>query len=114
MPRLHQEKISRKGLTRRVRGLGWPGAFSQSHPPPDAATLAREQMEQKEQLKAQKKAANATKPVAAHALYKGARSLFDPDDDLDALAAATGAPARPKASGTPAKVAGGGAPADPA
>ena len=38
---------------------GWPGAFSQNHPPPDAATLAAEQLTQKAQLKAQKKAASS-------------------------------------------------------
>ena len=48
---------------------GWPGAFSQNHPPPDAATLAAEQLAQKTQLKAQKKAASAGK--------KGAAGLFD-------------------------------------
>lgn len=79
---------------------GWPGAFSQNHPPPAAAALALEQM-------AQKKAANATKKVASHALYTGARSLFDPDDDLDALAESAGAPPRPKSRATPAKAAGG-------
>ena len=46
---------------------GWPGAFSQNHPPPDAATLAAEQMVQKDQLKAQKKAATASKNRAAYA-----------------------------------------------
>jgi hypothetical protein len=40
---------------------GWPGAFSQNHPPPDAATLAGEQMAQKEQTKAHKKAARLQK-----------------------------------------------------
>ena len=69
---------------------GWPGAFSQNHPPPDAATLAAEQMVQKEQLKAQKKAATATKKRAAYASPTGASSLFDSDDDLDGLAAASG------------------------
>jgi hypothetical protein len=43
---------------------GWPGAFSQNHPPPDAATLAGEQIVQKAQLKAQKKTAKASKTVA--------------------------------------------------
>jgi hypothetical protein len=43
---------------------GWPGAFSQNHPPPDAATLAAEQMAQKEQLKAQKKRPTAIKKIA--------------------------------------------------
>lgn len=96
---------------------GWPGsganqsaqgAFSQNHPPPAAAALALEQMVQKEQLRAQKKAAKvATKKAAPHALYSGARSLFDPDDDLDALAESSGAPPRPKSRATPAKAAGG-------
>jgi hypothetical protein len=43
---------------------GWPGAFSQNHPPPDAATLAGEQMAQKAQLKAQKKTAKVSKTIA--------------------------------------------------
>jgi len=87
---------------------GWPGAFSQSHPPPDAATLAAEQMAQKDQLKAQKKAATASKKIASSASPTGATSLFDFDDDLDALAAAAGAPPRPKSSATPASKAAGG------
>jgi hypothetical protein len=82
---------------------GWPGAFSQNHPPPDAATLAAEQMAQKEQLKVQKKAAIATKKRAAHASPTGATSLFD---DLEDLAAAAGEPPRPKPSATPAAAAG--------
>ncbi|MFZ3083858.1 type ISP restriction/modification enzyme [Rhodoferax ferrireducens] len=86
---------------------GWPGAFSQNHPPPDAATLALEQMAQKEQLKAQKKAATATKKRAYPVSPTGATSLFDFDDDLDALAESSGAPPRPKARATPAKAAGG-------
>jgi hypothetical protein len=91
-----------------VANGGWPGAFSQNHPPPDAATLALEQMVQKEQLKAQKKAAKATtKNAPAHALYAGARSLFDPDDDLDALAESSGEAPRRKSGATPAKAAGG-------
>ena len=69
---------------------GWPGAFSQNHPPPDAATLAAEQMAQKEQLKAQKKAATATKKRASSESPTGATSLFDFDDDLDGLAATAG------------------------
>lgn len=74
---------------------GWPGAFSQNHPPPDAATLAAEQRAQKEQLKAQKKAATAAKKSAAAVSPTGATSLFDFDDDLDALSAASGnAPCR--------------------
>ncbi|HOE42505.1 MAG TPA: hypothetical protein PLB25_12865 [Rhodoferax sp.] len=80
---------------------GWPGAFSQSHPPPDAATLAAEQMAQKDQLKAQKEAAIASKNVAATASSTGVTSQFDFDDVLDALAQASGAPPRPKSSATP-------------
>lgn len=91
---------------------GWPGegkdnalcAFSQNHPPPDAATLAAEQMVQKEQLKAQKKSATATKKRAASASPTGATSLFD---DLEDLAGAAGGPDRPKTKATPAKAAGG-------
>jgi hypothetical protein len=86
---------------------GWPGAFSQNHPPPDAATLAAEQMVQKEQLKAQKKAATASKKRAAAVSPSGATSLFDFDDDLDALAETSGAPPRPKSRATPAKAVGG-------
>ena len=94
---------------------GWPVegkdnalcAFSQNHPPPNVAVLAAEQMAQKEQLKAQKKAENASKKVAAHAYPTGATSLFDFDDDLDGLAESSGAPPRPKARATPAKAAGG-------
>ena len=94
---------------------GWPGdgkdnalcAFSQNHPPPDAATLAAEQMAQKEQLKAQKKHAIATNKRATLASPMGATSLFDFDDDLDGLAAAAGAPPRPKSRATPANAAGG-------
>jgi len=87
---------------------GWPGAFSQNHPSPDAATLAAEQMVQKEQLKAQKKVTSATKKRAAVSSPTGATSLFDFDDDLDALAAASGAPPRPKSRATPAAKAAGG------
>ena len=83
---------------------GWPGAFSQNHPPPDAATLAAEQMVQKEQLKAQKKAATATKKRAVQASPTGATSLFD---DLEDMARAAGGPDRPKSRATPAKAAGG-------
>ncbi|MFO1262700.1 MAG: type ISP restriction/modification enzyme [Rhodoferax sp.] len=83
---------------------GWPGAFSQNHPPPDAATLAAEQMAQKEQLKAQKKAASATKKRAVQVSPTGATSLFD---DLEDLANAAGGPDRPKSRATPAKAAGG-------
>ena len=59
---------------------GWPGAFSQNHPPPDAATLAAEQMVQKDQLKAQKKATTAAGKKAPSAHSPRAMSLFDPDD----------------------------------
>lgn len=83
---------------------GWPGAFSQNHPPPDAATLAAEQMVQKDQLKAQKKAATATKKRAAYASPTGASSLFD---DLEDMASAAGGSDRPKSRATPAKAAGG-------
>ncbi|WP_156876202.1 type ISP restriction/modification enzyme [Rhodoferax antarcticus] len=83
---------------------GWPGAFSQNHPPPDAVTLAAEQMVQKDQIKAQKKAATATKKRAAYASPTGARSLFD---DLEDMASAAGGPDRPKSRATPAKAAGG-------
>jgi len=83
---------------------GWPGAFSQNHPPPDAATLAAEQMVQKEQLKAQKKAATAAKKRATYASPTGAGSLFD---DLEDMAGAAGGPDRPKSRATPAKAAGG-------
>ena len=77
---------------------GWPGegkdnaqcAFSQNHPPPDAATLAAEQLVLKEQLKAQKKATSAAKKGALAASPTGATSLFDFDDDLDGLAATSG------------------------
>ncbi len=69
---------------------GWPGAFSQNHPPPDAATLAAEQMVQKEQLKAQKKAATATKKGAAGAHDSSATGLFGADFDLEDLARAAG------------------------
>ncbi len=86
---------------------GWPNAFSQNHPPPDAASLAAEQMAQKEQLKAQKKAAAADKKKGVQVSPTGASSLFDFDDDLDALAAASGAPPRPKAKATPVKAVGG-------
>lgn len=87
-----------------VANGGWPGtagassssAFSQNHSPPDAATLATEQMAQKDQLKAQKKAASASKKIAFSTSPTGATSLFDFDDDLDALAAASGASPRLK------------------
>lgn len=83
---------------------GWPGAFSQNHPPPDAATLAAEQMAQKDQLKAQKKATTAAKKRAVQASPTGATSLFD---DLEDMARAAGGPDRPKSRATPAKTAGG-------
>ena len=83
---------------------GWPSAFSHNHPPPDAATLAAEQMVQKEQLKAQKKAVTATKKRASYASPTGASSLFD---DLEDMAGAAGGPDRPKSRATPAKAAGG-------
>jgi hypothetical protein len=83
---------------------GWPGAFSQNHPPPDAATVAVEQMAQKDQLKAQKKAATATKKRAVHASTTGSTSLFD---DLEDMAGAAGGPDRPKSRATPVKAAGG-------
>ena len=86
---------------------GWPGAFSQNHPPPDAATLAIEQMAQKKQLKAQKKVATATNKIAGDARNTGAIGLFDSDDDFDELAEASGAPPRPTVRATPAKAAGG-------
>jgi hypothetical protein len=77
---------------------GWPGegkdnaqcAFSQNHPPPDAATLAAEQMAQKSQLKAQKHAAAAAKKRAASAHDSLAAGLFGPDFDLQDLANAAG------------------------
>jgi hypothetical protein len=83
---------------------GWPGAFSQNHPPPDAVTLAAEQMAQKEQLKAQKKAAGVGKKKVTETSPTGATSLFD---DLEDLANASGGPVRPKPKATPAKAAGG-------
>lgn len=84
---------------------GWPGAFSQNHPPPDAATLAAEQMVQKEQLKAQKKATKTSGKKAMPTSPTGASSLFD---DLADMAAAAGDPNRPKAKATPAAKAAGG------
>ncbi|MBH2019954.1 MAG: hypothetical protein I8H91_10475 [Burkholderiales bacterium] len=84
---------------------GWPGAFSQNHPPPDAATLAVEQAAQKEQLKAHKKA--AIKKVARDAGTGWTEGLFDSDSDLDEMATAAGAPPRPKSEAAPAKAAGG-------
>jgi Type ISP C-terminal specificity domain len=99
---------------------GWPAdgkdstqcAFSQNHPPPDAVALAREQMAQKDQLKAQKKLSKsqaALTSAASASSGAGTSSLFDFDDDLDGLAAASGAPPRPKARATPAQAAGGNA-----
>ena len=81
---------------------GWPGAFSQNHPPPDAATLAVEQAAQKDQLKAQKKASSSKKKSGA-----SGNGFFDFGDDLDELAATSGELPRPKARATPAKAAGG-------
>lgn len=46
---------------------GWPAAFSQNHPPPDAATLAAEQLAHQAQAKAQRKAAAAAKKSATGA-----------------------------------------------
>jgi hypothetical protein len=93
---------------------GWPGAFSQNHPPPDAATLAGEQMAQKAQLKAQKKTAKVSKTIANNDQGTLGFGLFDPNSDLDELAAASGAPPRPKSRATPAKAAGGKASTSPA
>jgi hypothetical protein len=93
---------------------GWPGAFSQNHPPPDAATLAGEQMAQKAQLKAQKKTAKVSKTIANRDQGTLGFGLFDPNSDLDELAAASGAPPRPKSRATPAKAAGGKASTSPA
>ena len=93
---------------------GWPGAFSQNHPPPDAATLAGEQMAQKAQLKAQKKTAKVSKSIANNDQGTLGFGLFDPNSDLDELAAASGAPPRPKSRATPAKAAGGKASTSPA
>jgi hypothetical protein len=93
---------------------GWLGAFSQNHPPPDPATLAAEQQAQKAQLKAQKKTAKASKTIANNDQKTLGFGLFDPDSDLDELAAASGAPPRPKSRATPAKAAGGKASTSPA
>lgn len=83
-------------------------AFSQNHLPPAATTLAAEQVVQKEQLKAHKKAAKATsKTIAFSAIYTMTRSHFYPNGDLDALVPAAGAASLPKSSATPAKAAGG-------
>ena len=76
---------------------GWPGAFSQNHLPPDAATLAAEQAVFKAQQQAQKKAAKKQTVKAAGASGNG--DLFD--DALDDLAAASGVSPRPKANATP-------------
>jgi hypothetical protein len=84
---------------------GWPGAFSQNHPPPDAATLAAEQAAQKEQLKAQKKA--AAKKVVKDAGTPWTGGLFDSDSDLDEMAAAAGATPRQKSQATSVKAASG-------
>jgi hypothetical protein len=63
-------------------------------------------MVQKEQLKAQKKAVTTSKKRASSASPTGANSQLD----LDGLAAASGAPPRPKSRATPAKAAGGKSP----
>lgn len=55
-------------------------------------------------------AAKSIQNKAAPVSPTGATSLFDFDDDLDALAEASGAPRRPKSRATPAKAAGGKAP----
>ncbi len=74
---------------------GWPDAFSQNHPPPDAVTQTHERKAQQEQRKAHQKAVTETiKTVATHAVSMRPRSLFDPDDDLDAMAEAAGASPR--------------------
>ncbi len=88
---------------------GWPTAFSQNYPPPIAATLAIELGANRDELRAQKKAAKAN-PVATNA---NNMTLFDADDDLDALTATSGAPPRPKARATPAAKAAGGATSTP-
>jgi hypothetical protein len=49
-----------------------------------------EPVAQKEQLKANQNAATAAKKKAAHPSPKGASSLFDYGDDLDALAVVSG------------------------
>lgn len=105
-----------QGLVQQVEAAieahgGWPGAFSQHHSLPDAATLATEQQAQKERLKAQKKSSKASSKRAMPTSPTGATSLFD---DLGDLADVAGDPGRPKAKATPvAKAAGGkGAQAD--
>ena len=78
---------------------GWPdgagngGAFSLDHPPPDAATMAAEQATVTAQLKAQKKRAKQDAEVSGTSPQSsgigGTMSLFDPESDLDELAAAS-------------------------
>ncbi|NDH69509.1 MAG: hypothetical protein EBY22_16770, partial [Gammaproteobacteria bacterium] len=57
-------------------------------------TLAAEQRTHKDQLKAHKKSATIKKNNVVQTTPKGATSLFDFGDDLDALAAASGAASR--------------------
>jgi hypothetical protein len=92
---------------------GWPGAFSQNHPPPDAATLAGEQMAQKGNSRRRRKPRRLSK-IANNDQGTLGFGLFDADSDLDELAAASGAPPRPKSRATPAKAAGGKASTSPA
>lgn len=86
---------------------GWPAAFSQNHPPPTAEILAKEQIAHKAQIKAQKKFAAAAQKSAARTGPMSNVSLFDSDGDLDAMAAASGAPPLPKAKATSANAVGG-------
>ncbi|MBC7621489.1 MAG: hypothetical protein H7293_21330 [Candidatus Saccharibacteria bacterium] len=86
----------------------WQDACIESYPLPDAANLLLAQATIEDRLKVQKKAVAATKKRAASASPTGATSLFDFDDDLDGLAAASGAPPRPKSRATPATKAAGG------
>ncbi len=67
---------------------GWPGAFSQKHPPPDPATVGAEQ------TRATYRRVNRTQA--------GQTGLFDGHEDA-------GAPPRPKARATPARAASGAA-----
>ena len=84
------EAIEANGGWPSTAGASTSSAFSQNHPPPDAATLAAEQMVQKVQLKAHKKAATATKKGAAGAHDSLATGLFGADFDLEDLARAAG------------------------
>ena len=86
-----------------LRG-GWPGAFShkqsldagvEAHLPPVLAD------------KAQQNSETSVGKLSKAVDSSTDKSLFDSDDDLDALAATSGAPPRPKAKATPAKAAGG-------